>query len=61
MKCPFKTQKDIKFDLFDDRSKGHIYVNDSFGPCNGDECPYFYMDCHDVEKCGRCDGIEEEL
>ena len=61
MKCPFRLQKDIKLDTFDNHSKGHVYVNEEFAPCHGDDCPFFYMDCHDVEKCARCDGGEEEL
>lgn len=61
MKCPFKIKKDIKLDLFDNRSKGHIYVNEEFASCNGDECPFYYQDYNSVDKCSRCDGGGEEL
>ena len=61
MKCPYKMKKDIKLDLFDSRSKGHIYVTESFAPCDGDECPFYYQDFNGVDKCSRCDGGEEEL
>lgn len=60
MKCPFKIQKDIKLDLFDDRSKGHVYVTESFAPCEYDECPYYYQDDDGVDKCARCDGGPQE-
>lgn len=62
MKCPFKMKKDIHVNLFDDHSKGHVYVNESFAPCDGDECPCYYQDDNGVDKCSRCDPIiEEEL
>ncbi len=60
MKCPFKTKKDIKVDLFDNHSKGHVNVTESFAPCDGDECPCYYQDDNGVEKCSRCE-IQEEL
>ena len=47
--------------MFDDHSKGHIYVNEAFAPCDGDECPFYYQDFNGIDKCSRCDGGEDEL
>ena len=57
MKCPFKMKKDIDVQLFDNHSKGHVYVTESFCECYGDECPFFYWEDGDgAPKCARCDG-----
>lgn len=32
----------------------------TFELCQGDECPFYYVDENDIPKCARCNGPEEE-
>lgn len=58
MKCPFRCSKYVRWDA----KRAEALVHEDFENCHGDECPCYYTDENDVEKCSRCyDGPEEEL
>lgn len=65
MKCPFRVKTFKHHEYINGKAIGaptevrHCYFED----CHGDECPFYYTDEDNVEKCARCDGgpREEEL
>lgn len=59
MKCPFLINKITMVDRTSTRYvKGS--VEESFGNCSYDECPFYYKDEDDTDKCARCDGGPQE-
>lgn len=60
MKCPFRVKTFRNNEYLNGKAIGEkVSVRHcEFEDCHGDDCPFFYMDCHDVEKCARCDGGE---
>lgn len=65
MKCPFRVKTFNHREFISGKAIGnpievhHCYFED----CHGDECPFYYTDEDNIEKCARCDGgpREEEL
>ena len=57
MKCPFRLSTTKTKDTQLSKTYTHCYFED----CHGDECPFYYRDYNDVEKCARVHGPEEEL
>ena len=66
MKCPFRIntmQRDGNMEWNQATSSIDVihFTTREFADCYGDECPCFYKDENDVDKCSRCNGLEEEL
>lgn len=65
MKCSFRVKTFNHREFISGKAIGnpievhHCYFED----CHGEECPFYYTDENNVERCARCDGgpREEEL
>ena len=65
MRCSFRintTQRDgTDWDLTTNSPVPTRFTTREFAECYSDECPCYYKDENDVDKCSRCNGPEEEL